>query len=102
MAISDYIKGGWRDKEQAERFLFGSGDNERHFSLYCDLAGYEPEWVRQRVKRIDRHKLGRASINIGKHCLGEWHKTEFKVDNTRYFKGDDMGCKKKSGGGKKK
>lgn len=36
------------NRDQAHRWFF----NESDFELWCDMAGYDPRWVRQKARKV--------------------------------------------------
>lgn len=117
--IEDYFKERGFERDLSRRLIFDGGDAGSHFRLICDLANYEVGFVRQRVinasgKTIPKNMM----IHLGRYVMGEWY-TRYPEENAQSKMGlntgqkyaslvknlrrkDIMGCKKKSGGGKKK
>lgn len=71
--IEDYLKERGINRDKSEDLLFGTGEHRRHFIWMCDAAGYEPEYVRMRVRKTEGRKYtGQFAIHLGRNVMGEW------------------------------
>lgn len=72
--IDDYFKTRGYEQWMSERLMFECDTvAARWFDEICDYAGYSPDWIRRKVKSINKSKLKKMPIHIGRLVLGEWH-----------------------------
>lgn len=103
--IDDYFVGSLFERDKSKRLIDGVGEWGDWFEFICDAVGYDSDWVRRRVSEARPHLSQRKPVWIGRMVLGEHisYATREEKDRRLFLKRSKaMGCKKKSGGGKKK
>lgn len=74
MVLNDYFHKG-DESDKSARLISGYPYKNwaNWFDKICEYAGYDGDWVRLRVKRIEKANISPSHMPyIGRYILGEW------------------------------
>lgn len=75
MMLGGKLSIGNKQETQHERLLWRHWLGTRDFGLWCEAAGYEPQYVHQKAKAID---LGGIDFATSVMASGEWKREQRK------------------------